>query len=135
MSEKLEKKNLIIKFNEIFLDLLNQVSPLIGSKYSMYFKNLIKFNSVAPIKNFCLHAIPHKNKIIEKDPSYFLNEEMYKNEVERSNNTYNEDNTDRYLIEILNLKSIYMTIDDKSKDNLWDIVNALLILSLQYMEI
>ena len=135
MSNKLEKKEIIINFNEIVKDLLNQVSPIIGSKYSIYFKNIIKFNSIAPIQNFILHAIPHKEKIEERNPEYFMNEDIYKSEVKKSNEFHKEDNTDEYLMEILNLKSIYLTIDDTSKENLWDIVNALLILSIDYVNI
>ena len=56
MSDKLDKKTVIIKFNEIVKDLLDQVSPLIGPKYSIYFKNIIKFNLY--IQNFILNAIP-----------------------------------------------------------------------------
>ena len=85
MCDNLDKIATIKKFNSIFLDLLNQVSPLIGTRYLIGFKRLIKINSIMPIQNFVLHAIPHENKINERNPEYFMNENIYKSEVEKNN--------------------------------------------------
>lgn len=127
--ENMDKVTLIKKFNSIISNLLDQVSPLIGKRYSDYFNKLIRINSILPVQNFIIHAIPHEKKIKERDPDYFLNESVYKKAVHKK---WGE-KADWYLNEILNLKEIYLNVDDSSKENLWDIVTALLLLSKKYM--
>ena len=124
----MEKPTLIRKFNDIISNLLKQVSPLVGTKYSGYFDKLIKVNSLLPIQNFLIHAIPHEKKIVERDPDYFMNETVYKTEVERKWGK----NADWYLNEILNLKTVYLSVDDDSKNNLWDTVYVLLMMCKRY---
>lgn len=126
--QNMEKPTLIRKFNEIISNLLKQVSPLIGTKYSGYFDKLIKVNSLLPIKNFLVHAIPHEKKIIERDPDYFMNENVYKTEAKKKWGQ----NVDWYLNEILNLKTVYLSVDDTSRDNLWDTVYVLLMMCKRY---
>ena len=57
-----------------------------------------------------------------------LNETVYKKEVQKKWG----DKADWYLNEILNLKQVYLAVDNDSKENLWDIVTALLLLSKRY---
>jgi len=122
-------KTVVIKnFNSIVTDLLEQVSPLLGKKYCIYFSQLIKINSLLPIKNFVAYGLQHKKIIMDRNPDYFLNEDTYKTDIK---NYYGEKADDK-LMEILNFKRIYTTIDDDSKENLWDIVIALLLLAEEY---
>ena len=128
----METAKIIKKFNSIIESLLNQVIPLIGTKYLFYFKNIIKFNSVMPIQKFIKHVLKHKKKILAKDPDYFLNEELYKKEL--NDKVYSEDE-DYYLYEILHLKTVYISVDDESKENVWNILHALLILCEDYKKL
>ena len=73
----------------------------------------------------------HKDKM--ENPEYFMDKKYIK-QVEKIMNLIMKIILTN-LMEILNLKSIYLKIDDKSKENLWDIVNALLILSIQYLKL
>jgi len=124
----MSKTIIIKKFNSIMTDLLEQVSPLLGKKYCIYFSQLIKVNSVLPIKNFVEYGIQHKKIIMDRNPDYFLSNETYKTDVKK----YYGDKADNKLMEILNFKIIYNTIDKDSRDNLWDIVIALLLLAEEY---
>ena len=128
----MNKIEIIKKFNDIIASLLDQVSPLIGQKYLGYFKKLIKFNAPLPIKNFGPIALKHKTKIMEKDPEYFLSESVFKSEID---NSCDEENKEYYLSEILHLKNIYLTVDDDSKENLWKIVQALVLLYEEYIKV
>lgn len=132
--ESLDKVTTIKKFNSIVQNLLDQVAPMIGTKYSGYFKKLVRVNSLLPIQNFILHGIPHEEKIMNRDSQYFLDENVYNTEVKKHNESINEDKTDYYLMEILNLKEIYLKTDEDSRNNLWDIVTALLLLSKRYQQ-
>ena len=67
---KVEK---IKSFNEILETFLQQLSPIVGTTYHYYFKQLIKVNSTMPIKTFLVEVSPYKEKIFNKDESYFLN--------------------------------------------------------------
>ena len=115
----------IIKdFNEILSGFLIQLSPTIGSTYASQFNNIIKYNAVLPVEQFCCHALPLRDKILNKDESYFIHIEKHNSEIKNDADT---------LSEILKLKDIYSTLDDESKSNIWDIFQALLILSEEYV--
>ncbi len=128
----METAKIIKKFNHIIESLLNQVIPLIGTKYLFYFKKIIKINSLMPIQKFNNHVLKYKKKILAKNPNYFLNDEIYKHELD--DNIYKDD-SDYYLYEILHLKKIYISVDDDSKENLWNILHALIILCEDYGKI
>lgn len=111
-------------FNEILSGFLIQLSPTIGSTYSSQFNNIIKYNAILPIEQFCCHALPLRDKILNKDESYFIHIENHNSEIKNDADT---------LSEILKLKDIYSTLDNESKSNIWDIFQALLILSEEYV--
>mgnify|MGYP000420884603 FL=1 len=129
----MNKVEIIKKFNSIIESLLTQVSPLIGTKYLMYFQKITKMNSLMPIKKFSVYALKSKKQILDKNPDYFLDENYYNKTI---NEIYSKkENTDWYLSEILHLKTIYLAVDDESKDNIWDILHALVILSEDYIKL
>ena len=129
----MNKVEIIKKFNGIIESLLTQVSPLIGTKYLLYFKNIVKCNSILPIKKFSDHVLQSKDQILERNPDYFLDEGFYNKKVEEVYG--HKGNTDWYLNEILHLKTVYLAVDSDSKDNIWDILNALVILSEDYLKL
>jgi len=129
----MNKVEIIKKFNSIIESLLTQVSPLIGTKYLMYFQKIIKMNSLIPIKKFSVYALRSKKQILDKNPDYFLDENYYNKTV---NEIYSKkEKSDWYLAEILHLKTIYLAVDDESKENVWDILHALVILSEDYIKL
>ena len=65
-----------------------------------------------------------RDKILNKDESYFIHIENNNSEIKNDAET---------LTEILKLKDIYSTLDNESKSNIWDIFQALLILSEEYV--
>lgn len=108
--------NIIKKFNEISIDFLSQTSKLVGSKYLFKYKIVTTLNSVYAIDIFIRRILPHKHQIYSKDEEFFL---------EKSNdNEYNE-----YLNDITGIKQIYHTLDNQSKENIWDILLALVCLA------
>lgn len=106
--------SIIKQFNLIVEDLLVQTAPLVGTKYLSQYRTIVRINVSFPIDKFILSILPYKNQIIEKDIDYFINQDL---------DSYNEKN------EILNLRDIFLKSDDNSKDNIWDILHALIILS------
>ena len=120
---KVEK---IKTFNEIVEDLLKQLAPIIGTSYHFYFKKLIKMNAVLPIQQFMDYAKPLQEKILKKDESYFLNESNHEEQVK---------DFDSGLDEILRLKGIWEKLDEKSKEELWNFTQALLVIGLEYNEL
>jgi len=120
---KVEK---IKTFNEIVEDLLKQLAPIIGTSYNFYFKKLIKMNAVLPIQQFMEYAEPLQEKILKKDESYFLNESNHEEQVK---------DFDSGLDEILRLKGIWEKLDEKSKEELWNFTQALLVIGLEYNEL
>lgn len=128
----MNKSEIIKKFNAIILSLLEQVSPLVGTKYLGYFKNIMKINAPLPIKNFASIGLKYKTKIMEKDPDYFLDENIFTKGVDEN---CDQENKEFYLNEILHLKTIYLTVDDESKENLWKISQALVLLSEEYLKL
>lgn len=112
----MSKKEQVLMFNDILINLLEQLEPLTGSNYSFKLKQLTRFNKIMPIEKFSEYCLQYKDYIFSKNPEYFLKKE------------YDED----YLNDVINLKSIYHKLDIKSRDNIWDILQALTLLSEQY---
>jgi hypothetical protein len=111
-------------FNEIMSNFLIQLSPIIGSTYSYEFNKIIKYNALLPIEQFCCHALPLSEKIRNKDETYFVNIDDHNNDIKNDVDILNE---------ILKLKDIYNKLNNESKENIWEIFNALLILSEEYV--
>ena len=105
--------NTIIKqFNDISIDFLTQTSSLVGSSYLYKFKLMTKVNCVYAIDSFIQNVLPYKNKIVNREESFFMNKSI-----------------DNYMDDIIGIKQIYHTLDEESKNNIWEIVLALVYLA------
>lgn len=105
--------NTIIKqFNDISIDFLTQTSSLVGSSYLYKFKLMTKVNCVYAIDSFIQNVLPYKNKIVNRDETFFMNKSI-----------------DNYMDDIIGIKQIYHTLDEESKNNIWEIVLALVYLA------
>lgn len=116
----------IKQFNEILSSFLIQISPLVGSTYYQQFEKIIKYNSLLPIEQFLVHALPVRDKILSRDESYFNN---------NSNHVDKIGGNEWVLDEILRLQNIYSQLDETSRSNVWDIFQAMLILGEEYINI
>ncbi len=110
--------DIIKQFNEISIDFLTQTSDVVGSSYLYKFKLMTKVNSIFAIDLFINRVIPHRTKIIDRDETFFMNRTM------GSDDPYAD-----YMDDIIGIKKIYHTLDTESKNNIWDIVLALLYLA------
>jgi len=117
--------NIIIQFNDILCSFLVQIIPIVGSTYYNNIQTIIKCNNSLPIENFLYYAVEHRDKIMNRDESYFCDKTVVKHHIERNDK----------LDEIFKLQNIYSVIDEQSKDNVWDIFQALLILGEDYIKI
>jgi len=117
------KTNKVNEFNMVVLTLLNQLENITNISYISQFNRLIEANRLLPIEQFIVHALPLREKILHKDESYFSDEKNY-------------DTDDESIInEILRLKNIYYTLDQESKNNMWDFLHAMLIVSDEYLKL
>jgi len=126
----MSKAEKIKTFNDLVESFLKQVSPIIGTSYHHYFTKLIKFNAVMPIQNFIYYAIPLQDKIMSRDESYFTNVDNHTEEAKKVTNA-----TSDPLDEIIRLKGIFEKLSEESKDNVWDMTQAMLILATEYLEL
>lgn len=112
-------------FNSLLEALIQQVSPLTGNSYHFLFKNLVKANALLPIKTFNQYALEWKSHITKRDESFFLRKDVI-NSATTDGNALNE---------IFQLQGVWKDLDQTSKDNLWEMLNALLMLGEQYNEL
>jgi hypothetical protein len=129
-------------FNHILSSFLVQVSGLIGTTYNYHLNKAIEYNALLPIEQFLVYAIPYREQIVNRDESYFDKKSSdHKDDIvttlstqinEYGNVIQVQSNTLEVLDEILRLKNIYFSLDDNSKNNLWDILQAMLVLSEDY---
>lgn len=119
-------------FNSILESFLAQVSPLIGTTYHYYFKKLISVNAPLPIKYAATHLVVFRDQILSKDEAYF--ESKDDNLTSKFSEVTGNSNIspDEALGEIMRLKDVYYQLDTKSRDNVWDILQALLQLAMEY---
>ena len=126
----MSKKDIVVKFNNITRDLLSDMKDIIGTNYTNKFNLITRMNSTLPISKFKLNVLKYKKYIFDKNPDYFENESIIIDEINR-NEELREDK-EYYLNEYYNLKNIYFNIDDKSKENFWDILKVLVFLCENY---
>lgn len=119
----MSKKEKIKEFNSILETFLQQLSPIVGTSYHHYFKKLIRVNSLMPINEYCKNVLPYKEKIMNKDETYFSNTSNHQDKINNDRDTINE---------ILRLKEIYYKLDRESIDEVWNYFQALIILSEEY---
>lgn len=125
----------IKNFNIILESFLSQTSPLVGTTYHFYFKKLISYNAPLPIKYASEHMLLFKDHIMNRDEAYFHSDSCeLKNKFNQISNS-SVLARDTILDEILRLKDIYYQLDELSKENLWDILQALLQLVIEYDEL
>lgn len=117
-------KEKIKQFNEILDSFLIQISSLVGTSYHYHFQQIIKVNSILPVEQFLVYALPMREKILNRDETYFTNNDNHKDTIGDCEATLNE---------IIRLQGIYSQLDTTSKSNLWDILQALLILGEEYL--
>ena len=72
-------KEIVKNFNLILESFLSQITPLVGSFYIKKFQLIIKCNSTLPIEKFLVHALPLRDKILNRDESYFNNNDNHNN--------------------------------------------------------
>ena len=129
-NQSMTKSEVIVTFNEILSNFLQQISPLIGTSYNLYFNVLIKMNAVSPIKHFVGYVLdPNSSlekQILNKDEEYFKNVNNYKGKLQ---------NQDDKLMEIIRLQDIYEKLSKDSKENVWGILQSLLFLAKNYVEL
>lgn len=124
---------IIKSFNSLIESFLSQVSDLIGTTYYTYFKKIIKVNSLIAIENGIIFMLPHKEKIFTNDDSYFTDDNVIENiDCKKISENYS---SDKILSEIFRLKDIYYKLDNESKENVWNILQALTQLMIEYCEL
>ena len=126
----MSKKDIVKRFNNITKDLLKDMNDILGDKYFTKFKLIIRMNSTLPINKFKLNVLKFKKYILDKDPNYFINDDIILNEINSDNSLISD--KEYYLNEYYNLKNIYINIDDKSRENFWDILKVLIFLCESY---
>lgn len=119
----MSKVDHIKEFNTIMETFLNQLSPLVGTSYYFYYKKLIKVNAVLPIQQFAQNVLPYKQRIMNKDETYFADTDNHQEKIKDDEATLNE---------ILRLKDIYFKLDKDSQKEVWSYFQALTVLSEQY---
>lgn len=129
------KADKIKAFNSILESFLSQTTPLVGTTYHFYFKQLIRINAPLPIKCASEHMIMFKDQIMNKDESYFngTNDSTVTNKFNEVTELSNLP-TEQVISELLRLKDIYYQLDVSSRENVWAILQALLQLSIEYSQ-
>jgi len=119
-------------FNLILESFLAQTSPIVGTTYHFYFKKLVSANAPLPIKYASDHMIMFKDQIMSKDEAYFNSSDDDLTGKFDQVTKLSKIPTDKILSEIMRLKDIYYNLDKDSQQNLWDILQALLQLTIEY---
>lgn len=123
-------------FNSIIESFLLQTTEFVGTTYLNYFRKVIKLNSLIAIENAIVHVLPHRDEILNKKESYFSDEEILSFDMDKVKDINDgKFSNDTILNEIFRLKDIYYKLDIKSRDNVWDILQALVQLTIEYCEI
>ena len=108
-------------FNEVLSSFLTELKPFIGDAFYMKFKVVSALSKKQPIKSFIEYVIPLQQKIIDRDETYFTD--------------YKTSKDDNAISEFLHLNGMYDTLDQNSKDNVWQYLSLLLAITIEYIQI
>jgi hypothetical protein len=118
------KEEIVEKFNTILYDTTVELQHHIGVHYVMILKGIQFMFPRFGLEVFQEKMMKYKEHILTRNEEYFLNEVDVVEEV--------GDKYRQYLGDILNFKKIFPNLDNDSKENLWDILQALMILCEKY---
>ena len=122
----------IKKFNLTVNNLLDDlISVFSDYKYLIVFKEkfnmLTKYNPRKPIEYFKNTVYSFNDEIKNKNADFFLKKD-YKNDI-----TVIEENKEWALDQVLNLKTLWIKLNDENKDIIWTYFNILIKLTeLEY---
>jgi hypothetical protein len=122
-------------FNSILESFLAQTSNIVGTTYHYYFKKLVTSNAPLPIKYASEHMLMFKDQIMAKDERYFHSSDNNLNDKINQVTELSQLQPDKVLSEIMRLKDIYYKLDSDSQENVWQILQALLQLTIEYNEL
>lgn len=124
------------KFNMTITNLIDDLIIICGEKFSnlkMFkeqFNLLKKCNPRKIIEQFLINIQPYKEQIKERNDNFFL-KKNYQEEVTK--NVSEETNIEKSLDQILNLKEIWITLEEKNKEIIWDYFNVLVkLIEIEY---
>jgi hypothetical protein len=106
---------IVENFNDVSLDLLKQMAPLIGKKYHSRYALAIKLNSSYGIDIFIKRVFKYKQWILNKDEQFFETAELAENS--------------KYEQDIQNMRELYKTLDHTSRKSIWEILTVLIFLA------
>ena len=133
----MNKVEIIKSFNEILGDFLQQIAPIIGTTYHYYYTKIIVANALLPSQYFINYVHNSEKPLIKyietRDENYFTNTYDPKEHLGHLEHLGQSMHTETALMEIIRLKGIYSQLSDESKDNVWNILQALLHLSKEYL--
>lgn len=109
-------QNLIKQFNDTLLKFMEQTELLTGSSYITQFKLLTSLNSFMAIDMYIRNILPYKHYIFNKNEQFFINVNI-------------DESYMAYFCDITKLKQIFMQLDTKTKNNIWEYIQALTILA------
>ena len=104
--------DIIKKFNEISLDFIKQTEQITGTSYVTKFKMITAVNCATPINIYIENILEYKELIYNKDDDFFININF--------NNSYMN-----YFTDFPKMKKIFHTLDNATKEGIWDYMQAL----------
>lgn len=121
---------IVNKFNDYIEEMLTQLSSCVDDEdiriYKGMFKKLRIVNSTKGIEQFIIYALPHKDKIVSQDESFFLNHD----EASLIN-----DSKEESIMQTLKFKELWGTLSINSKNNLFKFFQVLIYYAEEYFKI
>jgi hypothetical protein len=120
---------IVKKFNDFTEDMLNQMYISTDDNdirvYESMFSKLRKINSTKAIEQFIIFVLPYKDKIINEDESFFLNQD--------ESNLIKDDSQDN-IMKALKFKQLWSSLSNNSKENLFKFFKVLVYYAEEYFK-
>ena len=117
-------KSLFIEQTE---NLLNELCTILPDNknmelYKEKFYIVKKANSILIINSFIKYVLKHKKNILERNETFFLNDQIVKNEFAEGHYNY-----------AVNLQNDWINISEENKNIIWKYFHVLILLAEKYI--
>jgi hypothetical protein len=134
---KLEEivNNFNLQLEELFNIIETIYSTDMIKRYKLMVSTVIKINAIKLIEQYVIHALEFADKIYNKDESFFYEHTEDEIKLKLGKTKLRKELHETSVVEVLNLKKVWQTLDNETKDIVWEYFQLLTYYAQEYFKL